>query len=68
MHVAVGTDQQRHVNPVAADLAHQIAEDGEAGDDLDPVGGMTGRRQQRQRQDRNDKPANRHDCASCDRE
>ena len=40
MRVAVGPDQRDDIDPVAADLLHHVAEDGERGDGLDLVGGF----------------------------
>jgi hypothetical protein len=35
--VAIGANQHRHVDTIAADIFHEIAEDGEAGDDVKAI-------------------------------
>ena len=40
VHVAVGTDQGGHADPVAADIADEIADDRKAGDDVEMILGM----------------------------
>jgi hypothetical protein len=35
--VAIGANQHRHVDTIAADIFHEIAEDGEAGDNVKAI-------------------------------
>ena len=37
MHVAIGPDQSRDIDAIAADVLHEIAEDREAGDDVEAL-------------------------------
>ncbi len=37
MHVAIGTDQRRDIDAVAADIADEIAEDREARDNVEAI-------------------------------
>ena len=39
MRIAVGADQRRDIDAVAADIADEIAEDREAGDDVEAIRG-----------------------------
>jgi hypothetical protein len=34
VHIAIGADQRRHIDAFAADIFHEIAENGEACDDV----------------------------------
>src|SRR4029078_5978119 len=58
MSIAVGTDQYSHLHALAADVAHEVAQDREAGNDVELVlraGGS--RRQERRAGDRDHHPA-----------
>jgi hypothetical protein len=44
MGIAVGTDQGPDLDPVAADVLHEVAQDREAGDNVEPVLSARGKR------------------------
>jgi len=50
MHVAVGTDQSRDRNPIAADVFDEITEDGKTGDDVEARLRVQGRSAERYHQ------------------
>ena len=50
MGVAVGTDQRGDAHALAADIADEVAEDREAGDDVEAVLGVRGKRDRDQKQ------------------
>ena len=57
MRVAIGTDQRRHADAVAADIAHEIAEDRKAGDDVEAILRAGGKdRRDKHQTDEPDKP------------